>query len=216
MKRRRVKKIKEGLEARSLQFPDPYSQAPEVQIKNKGGRPRGHLLIEKAELISDAELEELARAIPKIIPKQDGKRQQGYAGLNQRLAKMKQLNVLNWIVLTGKMRGMSDQAIAEKLGCCTDTVARHKRKIQKSEWLETVTSDLMDLEPLFRESLKVLALKADAYTTVKFYEGIGGFKPRQEVTVKVDKDEQIKRFADQIEKVLGVNIPKSRLVPSEN
>ena len=171
----------------------------------------------KPDVISDEEMKEFAKTVPKGMLKMNGKHQQGYTGLNRRLANMKKLDALNWYIVKAKMQGKSDREIAEKLGCCADTIQKHKKRIQGSAWFEAVTSDLMDLEPEFRESLKYNAAKGDPYTTVAFYKGMQLFRDRAEITLgKIDKDEQIRKFKDQVEKVLGVSIPKSRLITNEN
>jgi len=150
-------------------------------------------------------LEDLAKEVPEICQRVTG----NTGGANLKLNRLKKLNVLEWLIMVGKMKGLTDADLARQIGCCSRTVGQYKKKITKSEWYESVSQDILGLSPLFVESLRVNALKADPYTTVHYFEGLGHFTKRHEIEQKVTVDDQRTRFAKQVKGVLGIDITET-------
>jgi hypothetical protein len=117
---------------------------------------------------------------------------------------LKSMNVAQYLILSGKISGKSDAEIARQLDCHECTVKRERQKLQSSEWMTTIMLNVLDLAPLFVESLRTLALKGDAFTTVSYFKGMGLFKDKHEITHKADPATQQKKFADRLDKTLGV------------
>lgn len=181
----------------------------------QGGKPDIHKDEHLSDLIPDEQIKKAAKSVPPSLPKPIKK--ELTSGFNEGLAKMKKLNVFNWLIMLGKMKGWSDRKLAQELHCSECTIANTRRKIQQSDWLEDVRQNLMALEPLFRQSLKVNALNADAYTTVAFYKGTGGFTDKHEHTFKVDKADQANKLVGDMEKILGIKVDrKNRVKPELN
>jgi hypothetical protein len=152
----------------------------------------------------EATLEELAKEVPEVCRRVTG----NTGGANLKLNKLKKLNVLEWLIMVGKMKGMTDIDLARQIGTTSTTIGKYRKKIAKSEWYESVAQDILSLSPLFVESLRVNALKADPYTTVHYFEGLGHFTKKHEIDQKVTVDDQRTRFAKQVEGILGIDITK--------
>lgn len=157
--------------------------------------------------IPEETFESLAEEVPEIIRAESEKKHRGlakYPTLNRRLAKLKKLNVLEWLIMAARIKGLPDTEIAKMIGCHPATVRRHGKKIASEDWVAETSQDLMALKPLFVESMRTLALKSDAYATVAFMKGMGVLTDKMEHTLKVDKGEQQKKFAERMEGTLGL------------
>ena len=162
---------------------------------------------EKGELIPEEDFEKIAEMVPEGIKGQfKGAGKEHYKTLNQRLAKLKGLNALHFIIGTGKAMGKKDSEIAKEIGCCAATVARHKKTLQNSDYMKEVFSSLWDFVPMFKQSLRYLAAKGDAFTTVKFFEGMGIWSKKEEITLKVSKTKMQEKMKQNIKDILGVNL----------
>ena len=157
--------------------------------------------------IPEESFEDLAKEVPEIIRKKSEEKHQGrakYPTLNRRLAQLKKLNVLEWLIMAARIKGLPDNKIAEMIGCCPSTIRRHGKKMASEDWIVETSQDLMALKPLFVESMRTLAFKSDAYATVAYFKGLGTLTDKMEHTLKVDKSEQQKKFAERMEGTLGL------------
>lgn len=161
--------------------------------------------------IPEETFESLAKQVPEIIKKKSqGSKLNGT--LNTRLRKLKKLNVLHWLIMVGRIKGLKDYQIARMIGCHPQTIRDHGKKIGQEEWLQDMTEDMMDLAPLFRESMRMLLLNADAFATISFGKGMGILKEKSEITVKPDKEDQQKKYYERMKETLGLNVG-NRLKP---
>lgn len=142
------------------------------------------------------------------------KRQFSQVNLNKKreasktFRRWKKLTVVQYLIMAGKIQGKSDAEIAKQLDCHTATVARERKKFQGTEWIKEVTTTVLDLWPLFIESLRVNALEANPIVTIAYFKGMGVFKDKQEVAITVDKKTQQEKFKRQIEGTLGIEAKK--------
>jgi len=177
------------------------------------------MTIKKGELIPEEDFEKIAAETPEGAKHCDTSKDPDgeYSKKNNRLKKLKGLHALNFIIMTGKAMGKSDRQIAEEVGCHSDTIRRHRNQMRNSEYVQDVFKSLWDFVPAFKQSLGYLAAKGDAFTTVKFFEGMGIWKQTAEVTHKVPKAEMQQKMVDSMRDILGVNMarpvgrPKNRV-----
>jgi len=163
--------------------------------------------------IPEETFEDLASEVPEIIRKRSEEKHKGqakYPTLNRRLAKLKKLNVLEWLIMAGRIKGYPDTKIAQMIGCTPPTIRRHGKKIASEDWIIETSQDLMAMKPLFVESMRTLALNSDAYTTVAYMKGMGVLTDKMEHTLKLDKGEQQKKFAERMEGTLGLKLNPDR------
>lgn len=162
---------------------------------------------EKGKLIPEEDFEKIAQEVPDGMKNRfKGSGRVLYKTLNNRLAKLKGLNALHYLIMTKRAMGVSDRKIAEEIGCSANTIYRHGKDIKNSELVKMVFDSLWDLVPDFKNSLKYLAAKGDAFATIKFLEGMGILNPKQEIVHKIQKEELQKRFSESFKDLLGVDV----------
>lgn len=118
--------------------------------------------------------------------------------------KLKNMSVAQYLILTGKVTGKNDKEIAEQLDCHVSTVQRERKKLQSSDWVQDVVVKVLDLADIWVESMRVNLLQGNPIVTIAYGRGIGALKDKHEITHKVDRKEQQKKFVEQMESTLGL------------
>jgi len=122
--------------------------------------------------------------------------------------KFKDMSVAQYLILSGKVTGKSDEEIAKQLDCHVTTVQKHKKDLQKSEWMQDVVLKVLDMADLWVESLRVNLLHGNPIVTIAYGKGLGVFVDKHEVTQKIDRQKQKEKFVEQVEGTLGIDLEK--------
>jgi len=118
--------------------------------------------------------------------------------------KFKNMSVVQYLIMSGKILGKTDKEIAEKLDCHRNTISNERRKLESEEWYKDIGLGVLDMAPLGLEALRVNLMQANPIVTIAFFKGLGIWTDKHEVQHKSDPATLKKKFAERVEATLGL------------